>query len=274
MTVQAQSLQTESRQEYTLQILAHEPLVAHVSANIFIKDGHLFTGEGGADQFPRHWAVFVKNLQVRDGLEHLLPISEVTNKDSEKGEWSVGDAYSGPAQITYDVDLGFTKTKWDPSNEKAGYFDGKALYLVTKMLFLASVTDKPAELRIVVPSGYKVATPWNALEAGDEHTFVAPTTFDLQQNSIVVGDFGAHEVRQGNFPFTVALLGKLKESGAIAASTMAVFARHYAQMFPSTLPLVICSLREWGIFRAQRRLRDGSATHPRKSDSLRKYSRS
>src|SRR5215467_2332689 len=188
--------QTGTVQQYWLQISLQDPLGGHVKAQIFIKDGRLFTGEGGCDQFPRHWAEFVKNLEVNDEAGKELKVSEITDKDSERGEWRVEDAYTGPATIAYQVDLGFTKKKWDPSNEKAGYFDGKALYIVTKMLFLSSVPNLPVRLHIDAPAGAALATPWNATDK-DPFTFDVPSTFDLQQNTIVLGDFVKHRVRQG-----------------------------------------------------------------------------
>mgnify|MGYP001579263051 FL=1 len=66
------------------------------------------------------------------------------------------------------------------------FFDGDALYLVTKALFIAG--DAPGERRVTfdLPEGWKATTPWPRA-SGDSWTFLVADRTDLLRNSFVVG---------------------------------------------------------------------------------------
>ena len=219
-------------ERYAVEIHLDRPLRAHVVATITIANGDLHTGEGGADQLPGHWAALVSHLSVKRTSGEPLAVTPRTNKDATRGEWSVAGSYGGRAVISYDVDLEFAAKKWEPSNDKAGYFDGRALYVVTKPLFVGSTASGPVDVSFAIPAGAKLATPWHA----DGHVVRVSTVTDLQQNTIVVGDFVEEQFRAGSFEFTLAMLGKMRESSAIAATTMRAFAQFDARLFPNTPP--------------------------------------
>ena len=219
-------------ERYAVEIHLDRPLRAHVVATITIANGELHTGEGGADQLPRHWGSLVSHLSVKRTSGESLAVTPLDTKDASRGEWSVAGHYGGPAVISYDVDLEFAANKWEPTNDKAGYFDGRALFVVTKPLFVASTASGPIDVSFDLPAGAKLATPWRA----DGRVAHVPTLGDLLQNTIVVGDFVAERFHAGNFEFTLAMLGRMRDSSAIAATTMRAFAEFDARLFPDTPP--------------------------------------
>ncbi len=220
-------------QSYRVRLSVVPPLRATVDATVLVRDGVLRTGAGGADNLPRRWGTFVSDLRAFDPAGVLVAITEHQSPDSYAGEWRAGDGYTGPLRISYVVDLAFTQKPWPPSNEKAGTFDGKAIYLVTKSLFLGSVDDGPSRVSFELPDGARLVTPWNALQ-GQPNTFDVPTMQDLQRNTIVAGDFAADEIHAGPFTLRLVLLGDLRGSRHEASRALRAFALRYVRIFPET----------------------------------------
>ena len=155
-------------QSYRVRLTLAPPLRATVDGTVFVRDGVLRTGAGGADNLPRRWGTFVTDLHALDAAGTVVPISEHQSPDSYAGEWRTGERYTGLLKISYVVDLAYTQKPWPPSNEKAGTFDGKAIYLVTKPLFLGSLEDGPSRVSFELPDGARLVTPW-VLAVGAEH---------------------------------------------------------------------------------------------------------
>ena len=198
-----------------------------------MQDGELFTGEGGADQLPRRWGTFVQHLRVANDSDVPIETVALTDTDSYRGLWRVANHYTGFARVSYDVDFSFATRPWPPTNEKAGFFDGRALYVVTKPLFLGSRSALPVHLEIDAARDQSVATAWNPTP-GASTTFEVRDIDDLQSNTIVVGDFGRAEVQRGDFHFTLALIGAMRRDASLASSVLLGFARSYSALFPKT----------------------------------------
>ena len=220
-------------QSYRVRLTLAPPLRATVDGTVFVRDGVLRTGAGGADNLPRRWGTFVTDLHALDAAGTVVPISEHQSPDSYAGEWRTGERYTGLLKISYVVDLAYTQKPWPPSNEKAGTFDGKAIYLVTKPLFLGSLEDGPSRVSFELPDGARLVTPWDAIQ-GQPNTFDVPTMRDLQRNTIVAGDFAADEIKAGPFTLRLALLGELRGSFDEASRALRAFALRYVRIFPQT----------------------------------------
>lgn len=219
-------------QRYTVMITTARPLIASVRGRIRLVHGTIVTGEGGADQFARHWAAFTRDLRVTTDDGRALTVTPLVDTSSYRGMWTVNQD-TGFVTVTYDVDLGFAAHPWPPSNEKAGYYDGAALYVVTKPLFIGSDSLSPVTVRFDIPAGWRVATAWNA-NPRDARTFDVTALRSLQQNTIVVGRFATRELQLGDFHFTLALLGAMRRDSIIAGALLGGFARSYHTLFPRT----------------------------------------
>jgi predicted metalloprotease with PDZ domain len=217
---------------YTVTISLTDPPAAEVRADVTIRDGRLYMIGGAVDHLARGWGDFVRDLRVTGADGESLRVEE-HGDDRYKAQWRVGDGYQGRARLTYRVDLSFAKTKWPAGNEQAAYFDGKALFAASRVLFVVSTGDAPAEVRFEIPPGAKLATPWD--EVPGRHAFRTSGP-DLLNNSLVVGAFGGLEAREGNFQFTVALLGEANEARPVVAGALSKFARAYGALFPDTPP--------------------------------------
>ena len=101
-----------------------------------VKGGRLFMAAWGADHLPAGWATFIRNFEVRDESNRRLLF-----EPKPKGVWESSDGFNGTVQLTYNVDLSFSKEKWPYGNEQAALFQNDALFVVSKALFV--VADAP-----------------------------------------------------------------------------------------------------------------------------------
>src|SRR5215213_9706482 len=118
-SISSQTLETTGR--YHIRISERDPLLALVEAQIPIKDGRLFMAPWGADHLPAGWATFVRNLRISDESNRPLVFEPGRN-----GVFQISNRFAGRVNLSYEVDLSFTKAKWKYGNEQAGTFQDHA----------------------------------------------------------------------------------------------------------------------------------------------------
>ena len=214
---------------YKVAVSLNDPPSANVEAEISIKDGRLFMIGGAVDNLPRGWATFVHDLKITDTTGKPLDVEEYSD-EKYKTQWRLKSNLPTRVRLKYSVDYSFAKTQWPAGNEQAAYFDGKALYAASRTAIIISDMDASNDVFFAVPAGQKIAVPWQAKSA---NRFTA-TGEGLVNNTFVVGDFGGTTVRQGNFEFSLALLGDVRRSESLISATLTKFARYYGQLFPDT----------------------------------------
>ena len=138
---------------------------------------------------------------------------------AEREEISRGLAAGQSLRVQYDVDLSFARQPWPAGNEQAGYTDGKALFLVSKALFLDCERDGPRAVRFELPAGWSVEAPWERGSAPG--SFTARDSTSLLVNSLVLGQFKPSTTRAEQFEFTLVSLGDFGKSTADVPSTLA-----------------------------------------------------
>jgi predicted metalloprotease with PDZ domain len=213
---------------YHVRIAEDNPLKVFVEAQIPVKDGHLFMAQWGADHLPGGWATFVSKLEITD--VNGRPLAFVSNA---KGEWTNSDKFAGMVKLSYEIDLSFTKTKWRYGNEQAGIYQDNALFIVTKALFILSDTTAKHSVTFDVPASWKTSTPWEASSA-EKRTFLVKNNDDLINNSIVLGKHVEFIFDQGNFTFTLALLGPTEKARDLVALTLKKTLLTYIGIFDKT----------------------------------------
>ncbi len=215
---------------YRVAIRLNDPPSATVQADVVIKDGRLLMIGGSVDHLPRGWGTFVHDLKVSEPNGKQLSLEEFSD-ERYKTQWRVSGNYSGRARLNYRVDLSFSKTKWGAGNEQAAFYDGKALFAATRVLFIVPDVGTPAEIRLEVPGGVKIAAPWRS--SGLPNGFEASGN-ELVNNTLVAGEFGGFTARSGNFRFTIALLGEAKAAEAAVSEALAKYARMFNSIFDKT----------------------------------------
>jgi predicted metalloprotease with PDZ domain len=207
---------------------------ATVKADLQIVDGRLYMIGGAVNHLPRGWATFIQNIRVSDMNGKALQIEEFGD-DKYKAQWRVERNFNGQARLTYDVDLSFSQTKWEAGNEQAAFFDGKALFAASRVLFIVSDGRPDAVVNFAVPDRARVATPWPKLPAPNSFS---TSRENLLNNTLVVGDFSGKKMRFGNFEFEIALLGEVKKHDRLISTTLEKFAGMFSRIFPETPPSI------------------------------------
>jgi len=200
---------------------------AHVTAEFRPAPAELFMNTSAvslADGF----ASFLHDLKASgaDGREVVLT--------RNGARWRVPDAAGQSLRVQYDVDLSFARQPWPAGNEQAGYTDGKALFVVSKALFLDCERDGPRAVRFELPAGWSVEAPWERGAAPG--SFTARDSTSLLINSLVLGAFTATTTRAEQFEFTLVSLGDFGKSTADVAGTLSAVVKEFVRIFPRTPP--------------------------------------
>jgi predicted metalloprotease with PDZ domain len=220
---------SEPSNKYNVTLDKANQLSVHISADVQIEGDTLFMSPNCPNyDFPEGWSTFIKNLKIRTSKGKLVSYQYIS-----KSKWVVENINSQRLFLDYDVDLSFTKLKWDVGNEQSGFFDGKSVYIVSKALFIFGDTEGSSKINFDLPSEWNLATPW-AQESTT--TFSVTTLESLLENSLVFGDFYVAKYKEGVFQFTIALLGAAKEDSKLFSSTLSVITKAYVEIFSQTPP--------------------------------------
>jgi Predicted protease with the C-terminal PDZ domain len=134
--------------------------------------------------------------------------------------------------LRYDVGLSYAEGAWPAGNEQAGRRFPRALYTITKPLFVYSPASDSAEVVFELPERWEIAAPWRALS---RRRFAVKNMTSLTENSIVLGEFPRRTVRVGAFNMTIATPSEKAippELERLVAQTAAMTTR----LFPDTPP--------------------------------------
>jgi predicted metalloprotease with PDZ domain len=214
---------------YRVRIDAAEPLRAHVSAELPVREGRIWMLGWGAEQHPRGWASFVEDLRASDADGRDVPLTT-----GEGAQWHVSNTQAQRLSLSYVVNLEFAKAPWPAGNEQAALFRDGALYTVTKALFIASDGVAGSIVSFDVPPSWKVSTPWESDPGG--RIFSVRSRDDLVENSLVLGAHTERVFTFGNFRCTMALMGSMAEGEPLLSEVVGRVIAYYGQVFPRTPP--------------------------------------
>ena len=221
---------------------APDASTAHVTATLSPPGGRLSMAAWGADMHPRGWAHYVRDLRVTDEGNRVLSAAA----DPKAAAWQIPST-AGVVRVEYEVDLAFTRAEWPYGNEQAGLWQDGALFLVSKALFIVSDAPGPRRVRIDVPAGWSVSTPWPPVEEDPRDVTVAGRD-GLLNNSLVVGRYAEHVVQAGKIRFILALLGTAAGSQGEVVGALRPIVEDFGAVFPATAPtrylMTIFSARE------------------------------
>ncbi len=223
------SLAGDETNKYEITIDKSNPSFVHVSAALLIEGDTLFMNSNCPNyDYPEGWSTFVKNLKITTPKGKAVSFEYIS-----KSKWLIEGNNSKLLFLNYDIDLSFTKIKWDVGNEQAGYADGASVYLVSKALFIFSKKEAASKIDFDIPMDWNLATPW---AQNSTYTYSANNNESLVENSIVYGDFYLSKYKEGVFQYTIALLGPAKKDSTLFSSTLKKITRAYVDIFPQTPP--------------------------------------
>ncbi len=223
------SLAGDEVNKYAITVDESSPLLVHVSAELLVQGDTLYMSSNCPNyDYPEGWSTFIKNLKITTPKGREVLFEYIT-----KSKWLIEKNKSDVLFLNYDIDLSFTKVKWDVGNEQAGFTDSTSVYLVSKALFIFSKNEVASKIRFNLPNGWNLATPWSQ---ESEHSFSADSMESLIENSIVYGGFYMTKYTEGVFQFTIALLGTAKKDSALFSSTLDKITKTYLKIFNQTPP--------------------------------------
>lgn len=221
--------QTASSQLYEIKINRDNPLLVHVKAHLIAKDTLQMNTNCPNYDYPEGWATFVKNLKI---TQQETPVN---SKYVSKSKWSLEkNPTAEMIQVEYDLDLSFTKAKWDVGNEQGGYTDGNAVYLVSKSLFIHGDSVENFIVKFDPPNDWKLSVPWTQTKRKNE--FLVSNLDFLLENSLVFGNYSTSSETKNGFVFEFALLGEAAKSSELFGKTFNRIAAEYLEIFPDTPP--------------------------------------
>ena len=213
---------------YEITFSESNPLLVHVRGSLNTTNYIKMNTNCPNYDYPEGWASFVSNLSVTAGG------TEIPTEYVSKSKWKINRTSPGMVTVEYDVDLSFTTIQWDVGNEQAGFFDGDAVYLVSKALFIHGDRDDRFLVTFNLPKSWDISVPW--LESGDPDTFVAPSLKLLLENSLVFGSYKSAVLKKLGFIFEFALLGDAAKSSDVFAATFDKISTEFMALFPNTVP--------------------------------------
>jgi predicted metalloprotease with PDZ domain len=154
----------------------------------------------------------------------------------QQPRWTLPTSNPQRINLSYTVHLSGLRALPIWAHLQYGFFDGDAVYIVTKGIFIApDSTDSTAEVRVGfdLPSGSELAAPW---PYDEERRIYATTVAKLVNNSIVEGKFPRVVCREGNFSINVALLGQWSEHREAVERVIRGSVARDLSLFPGTPP--------------------------------------
>ncbi|MBX7249437.1 MAG: hypothetical protein K1X35_10395 [Caulobacteraceae bacterium] len=161
-----------ARARYRVTLQSVSPPRFAVRAELPAADGTLRMFDSWPAELPametRGWPALVFGLRAADATGAPVGLTETARG------WTLDRPAGGRLVLDYEVDLSiFEAAGWSSPLESAVAEDG-VLAVHARALFIASGPDGPAEVRFVLPPGWRAATPWPARGPA--------STADLQDN--------------------------------------------------------------------------------------------
>lgn len=138
---------------------------------------------------------------------------------------------SGPCTMTYNVDLSFTRSKWEVGNEQAGFTDGRGTFLSSKAIFIETPVPGTREVTFIVPPRWKLVSPWSPTN-GRYHF----EKDQMLQDIIAYGDLEPQISSGAGFKTQLVVFGALQRNTPDVAAMVKDVTERYNSIFPETPP--------------------------------------
>lgn len=213
-------LRAEEAPLYDVQLSSLTWVEVTVTLPQFPSKLYMLTAASGSDD---GFASYVKNIALTCG-------SRTAALQRSGAMWKPAMTLPGPCTLRYEVDLGFTKAKWEVGNEQAGFTDGKGTFVVSKAVFIECDIPGVRRVKLHVPPNWVLVTPW--LETGNG-TFQFGQGEELE-DLIAFGQLAAHETSEGTFHVKLVTFGELSRQQPLIDGTIERISSTYNKTFPDT----------------------------------------
>jgi predicted metalloprotease with PDZ domain len=216
-----------------------------VSAHMEQTSSRIFPGVGGGGYLEHGWATQIEDLTVTapDGTE----VDRSLEYLAEYGAWywqlmRGGEAYTGPIDIHYRVNLGYARERHPYGNEQGGQYFASSVYTVARPIFISSDVEGAWVVRFHLPDGMDIAYPVTRVD-GDEPTYIANGFEELQDNPLTLGQFyhEAMNVEGADLELVLPALHGDDTSGVadVAERVMALYGKIMPASSPGRYELVL-----------------------------------
>lgn len=221
------SVFSQSLNEYSISFESSEPLRTKIEANVHLNSDTLYINPYCPSYtFEEGWATFIDIETMNSNSGEILDFTYLG-----KNKWLIKNRpVEEPVKIVYEVDLTFTTHNWVTGNEQAGFYDGEAIYLVTRSLFLYGEEHIRSRIHFNLPDSWKVSTPWEEINA---NSFTAENIDDLYNNTIVVGKYGSYVFSYPALNLEVAFLGEFNNRKGLVKPLLEEIVPKLLTVFPS-----------------------------------------
>jgi len=196
------NINTNNETSYKITIDANNPRLVKIEASFVLQDNLLYMNKHGAEQFPKRWANFVQNINVKDVKGNLLTIKELPD-----AQWKVKAPANEKVNLSYEVVLKHDDSQW------AGGIDGVAFardwgvfYTGRTFLILNGKARDNIQVSFQIPDNWRVTAPWNSYK-NKPNVFLARNLTDLSESMFFAGTHEEFSVKRNGFELVFALGG-------------------------------------------------------------------
>lgn len=186
---------------YKITVDEKQPKILHIEAELVLQDEILYMHGDGAEQFPRRWAHFVRNLTVKDSSGKPLSFEELPD-----AKWKVKTPVKSKIDVSYDVLIDHEAHSW-PGGIDGVAFSRESGVFATGRTFLV-MNGKSAQnlsVSLNIPASWRVTAPWTPRT---KNSFIARNLTDLSESMIQIGAHDEFSVTRNGFELIFALSGK------------------------------------------------------------------
>jgi predicted metalloprotease with PDZ domain len=147
---------------YTIRVPEYDKRIVEVDAHVVLADSVLLMYPEGANHVPHGWATYVRGLTASDDSGRVVSLRSVG-----PGQWVVPAPRPNAVNLRYEVLIHHDAGRWPFGSKEAAFARPDCVFLTGKALFIAQFLTADARVRVILPNGWDIATPW--AEVTDEH---------------------------------------------------------------------------------------------------------
>ncbi len=194
--------QTERIAKYVVSIDKDTPRILRVQAEIPVVDGRISMHPNGADQFPKRWAEFVRNITATDERGTQLRLTELPD-----AAWQVNSANGSLVRLNYEVQLTHSEHNWAGGIDCVAFSREGNIFATGRTFLITSGDPKGSAVSFQLPPGWRVSGSWTPAE-GSRDRFTAGNKTELLESMFLAGTHEEFNFRRSGFDLTFAVGGE------------------------------------------------------------------
>ncbi|MCL6273166.1 hypothetical protein M3P19_04050 [Muricauda sp. 2012CJ35-5] len=186
---------------YNITLHEKQPDILKIEGNLKMNGTRLYMANG-AQQLPRRWANFIKNLSATDDKGRDLSITE-----HEDGGWTVNDGHNKRITLNYEYHLDHMEHEWSGGLDGVAYSTDWGNFYAGRTLFIYNNLDETnIELKFNIPNVMKLTHPWEPKKENPK-ILEANTMLDVTLSMFFIGQQEETKIQKDGFELRFALGG-------------------------------------------------------------------